>query len=514
MESSVFNCETTNTNFWVDSTPELGRVLRANRDILVGEIVLEEVPLVSWKNSQHQCRLLLAYLEATEEVQRKILDMYHPPVEDSPIIPQFVNCLKDAKKLAKIEPFCSFSYAFIYKLFLIANTNAHSFWGFKSEKGFSDQEAGTEISPEEQRGSALFSLASKASHSCSPNCFPTSRQGPFLRYIAVQPIRIGDLITISYLDDLFCTSRQQRQKKLFEHRGFLCRCSRCANYDDTRGIVCLNSSCTGLTFRQPDSPNHMGKWHCDLCSASFDDVGMSTNIKLEEALQRKVDKLTTSYKAQEMIPTGPSAFFDVVNMAATRLSQIHFIIPQVLKLYALWSAGQSLTVARVSQMMARDSIPAPWARGCMVSPNSLRREAAKAAVRALSVMECVYAGCKSGTCNGVHPPIPFEVSTVGYAIEDFKKSGLQEDIQAATILASRYVYFMRLQYGADDFGVLEIEQLIQSTTNPNERCYNPSCGNTSLQTLKRCSRCQVVLYCSVSCQRSHWPLHKKKCKKV
>ncbi|KAK0451168.1 uncharacterized protein EV420DRAFT_724977 [Desarmillaria tabescens] len=36
------------------------------------------------------------------------------------------------------------------------------------------------------------------------------------------------------------------------------------------------------------------------------------------------------------------------------------------------------------------------------------------------------------------------------------------------------------------------------------------CGRSDLP-LKNCTRCQVMRYCSVECQRQHWPIHKKKC---
>ena len=31
--------------------------------------------------------------------------------------------------------------------------------------------------------------------------------------------------------------------------------------------------------------------------------------------------------------------------------------------------------------------------------------------------------------------------------------------------------------------------------------------------LKRCNACYLVRYCSVKCQKDHWPKHKKECKK-
>lgn len=49
-------------------------------------------------------------------------------------------------------------------------------------------------------------------------------------------------------------------------------------------------------------------------------------------------------------------------------------------------------------------------------------------------------------------------------------------------------------------------------------CHNPSCpllakGEKDV-TLKRCSRCKTVSYCSVECQKSHFPRHKNQCNKA
>ena len=39
-----------------------------------------------------------------------------------------------------------------------------------------------------------------------------------------------------------------------------------------------------------------------------------------------------------------------------------------------------------------------------------------------------------------------------------------------------------------------------------------ACGRSG-DDLKGCTSCKLVKYCNVSCQRAHWPKHKKECKK-
>ena len=42
-----------------------------------------------------------------------------------------------------------------------------------------------------------------------------------------------------------------------------------------------------------------------------------------------------------------------------------------------------------------------------------------------------------------------------------------------------------------------------------------SCSNcAAVNVTKFCSRCKMVYYCNVSCQRDDWSKHKKKCKKL
>lgn len=50
-------------------------------------------------------------------------------------------------------------------------------------------------------------------------------------------------------------------------------------------------------------------------------------------------------------------------------------------------------------------------------------------------------------------------------------------------------------------------KMAQSTAISIEKCH--TCGLT--ENLKRCSRCQKVVYCSLACQRKDWNTHKEKC---
>ena len=61
----------------------------------------------------------------------------------------------------------------------------------------------------------------------------------------------------------------------------------------------------------------------------------------------------------------------------------------------------------------------------------------------------------------------------------------------------------------------------ETNTNPSaadtkvyckpKACHNISCENDGD---KRCSRCEWAKYCSITCQKSHWKLHKRECESM
>ncbi|XP_061714524.1 histone-lysine N-trimethyltransferase SMYD5 isoform X2 [Cydia pomonella] len=88
------------------------------------------------------------------------------------------------------------------------------------------EESGSFLNTE---GSGLFKLQSACNHNCSPNAESTFPYGNHrLQLKAIKPIRPGEEICISYLDECFLQrSRHSRQKELAQNYLFVCDCHRC-----------------------------------------------------------------------------------------------------------------------------------------------------------------------------------------------------------------------------------------------------------------------------------------------
>ncbi len=58
---------------------------------------------------------------------------------------------------------------------------------------------------------------------------------------------------------------------------------------------------------------------------------------------------------------------------------------------------------------------------------------------------------------------------------------------------------------------LKMDPKIQITVPKTKNCSNPYCKK--IGTMKKCSNCNNVRYCSKECQLSEWPFHKRNCNK-
>lgn len=196
-----------------DTESPHGRVLVATRSFAAGEIVLEEALTLEWAK-EDPSQLVAAFLSAGPSVQAAILDMAMPnaSLESNErvqgrrsLAKTLANSFEGPRVLELIET-----------LLAISDTNAHS--------------VGC--------GMALFEMASKANHSCAPNCGSSTRVDGRMRYFAHRAIPKGQMISISYLSDLWQTSTSERRATLLKEKCFDCHCCRCDGPEEDADARC------------------------------------------------------------------------------------------------------------------------------------------------------------------------------------------------------------------------------------------------------------------------------------
>ena len=149
---------------------EKGRGLVTNRDVKIGQVVLEEAPLLFIKRSK----------SSRDSGQTRAEDVIQYQIE-------VLKCYERLDGRSK-EKFNELHY--------IAkkggtNNKTLNIW-------FSNCLA-IQLHDEEDEDRGLFSLFSKTNHSCEPNCVINFTEERKLKLVAVQPIQRGGEVLVSYL---------------------------------------------------------------------------------------------------------------------------------------------------------------------------------------------------------------------------------------------------------------------------------------------------------------------------
>ena len=519
-----------------DSGGELGNILVANKKYEAGDTVL---PILVW-DSSNPTGVLDSFISASQDIKFQVLEMFHPPLESS-------NDLLELSYFFSTKPSLkSLSKEVIHKLLMIANINCHAYLGGLETGGgakYTEKILGKgESNAYSDSRSALFSVASKAAHSCNPNVTYSSQHGPFLRYSATRNIEIGDQITFAYIGELYKSTRDERRAKLFSEKYFTCRCVRCSGIDDMRGLRCLISGCNGVAYRSDCSSPDSSCWACSLCHEKATDWAYRSKIEIEKKLQYDLSSMISIYERTRNFQV-PSTCRQIYNSAISELSPTHNIAIKTLDFLAMWSASQVSTVQQILARSGQLATRSPYISG-MVNIKSLRIDSAKSIQLSIGIRQCIAAGCTLGTCDvKSHPFVHDLITEVLWALKDYMAAGPEGRLYAA-YLATHCISSFRCQYHSGDTDLIELEDLIKSVgpirldqlpvtvisafaavheTMPTSLPLQQSvmavtdvnkCANCHLKcdTMKSCSACKKISYCGAQCQKLHWKVHKPTCR--
>jgi SET and MYND domain-containing protein len=147
-------------------------------------------------------------------------------------------------------------------------------------------------------GTGLYPVISIINHSCFPNAVLLF-EGRQAVVRAVEPIREGSELTVSYIE--IAASTASRKKSLKEQYFFDCKCLRCLKVDTPDGLHedailegfrCSSDHCEGFLLHDPDDAQSLV---CQLC-------GCGRNEEETKKQARKVDKL--GKEASKLLSSG------------------------------------------------------------------------------------------------------------------------------------------------------------------------------------------------------------------
>ncbi|KAL8272341.1 hypothetical protein Esti_003752 [Eimeria stiedai] len=197
-----------------------GRGLFCTKDVKKGELIFVEMPLLTCDTEMES--MWSTFTSLTDEQQAAMETLEGCPTDLSK--EESLWCILTARANKRID------LAKPFKLFLARlKRNAHGL-------------------PTQARW-AVYPKAAMVNHSCEPNVTYRNLNG-LLVYFAVRDIAQGDMITMTYIDQLYA-SASFRSQRLLHTKCFTCRCSRCRSPEEkVRRMLC--PSCRPIKLKIVD----------------------------------------------------------------------------------------------------------------------------------------------------------------------------------------------------------------------------------------------------------------------
>ena len=330
-------------------------------------------------------------------------------------------------------------------------------------------------------GSGLYHLGCRANSCCAPNVAFHSEPGTNrLTYRAIKPIARDEQICFSYLIATDLTMPTYlRQKRLQAAKYFTCGCERCAcDSDPERSLPCARPGCAGLTTPcqlcaspKPDEAAAADEaassptWRCGRCANT--DTPSETTLAREEALTRAA------------MLGAPTSDDTLASLEADALWHRHWVWGE-----SLWVNG----IAKLRGGVERGNDDSVWT-GMALCKRHL-------AVIRLRGHPPHYVSARAAEAFACLEALSLVASQGGH-VEKARAAAA-----AAVQVAASYIQALEAEYGCDD------EHNVRMRAFCRDHC--GQCGGTATS---RCSRCKMVGYCSVACQKAAWKEHKEGCVK-
>lgn len=423
----------------------LGRVLRATKFFATGDVVLQEKPLVLYSGTVD---LVRKYIRMSEEDKSRLLDMKHISKPEDAVYERARELAeatwKEAERCTLIVNDPSISVNDVFRILSVATSNGHKFRG---------QQEAFKSNVSEQNFhccSALFSVGSKAAHSCIPNCCYTSKvlDGQLI-YFAVRPISIGENITFSYIVSHVSTLARRKQLKLT--KDFYCECLKCNGLDFTNGYYCKKQGCYGVKLCNYGNSDSTEKWYCQLCKDNE-----LPNMSVFDNIHKHFNDLNARIN-YGVIPEHAETAEKLIAEATEKLSPTHYLVVEMF--HMLSTINDSLAAVLEQQ---------PGFRKDKVTVNFLRGKSAEAHFNAVRTIECINAGCLMGYKCGIQHPVSHDcIQSVFWACMDLKDTE-----QHLPSFVSSYLPLLELTFGNKDVDVLAIISKIKRDSKSSKMSVN------------------------------------------
>jgi hypothetical protein len=364
---------------------------------------------------------------------------------------------------------------------------------------------------EENGGSAVYNDITRLSHSCQPNC-RTYEKDTRRVLRATTAVKTGEELTISYVPERNWEPTHVRRYQYALSKDFTCHCPRCdALGDDTRVFPCCDGQCpgshlvchpinsarsvvyTGVEYVEP----HL--LPCAFCqrvpSAEFQEKMF--------AWEATLPALTARWEEDSMlacVQISREAFEDVARRGRGEIK------------FPPGHMGSRSLLALCAVLHRPIDASEDLQRSIECGLQYIRLFDA-ILPGALAEKESSYANIISEVAlMTILDDDDFGPQNLSFARQ--AKSFLQEALRMHLILCGR-------ETRDADYDT-RLSALLQRLTGP---CDQPPCAHdrqcgfceespaSAALKLSVCGRCRCVAYCSVGCQKAHWPVHKQQCKK-